>query len=76
MYGSVRAAGRRGTIPATLAPILERLSIAPDGWIESVCQFGRWFCRAVGSPRRVEYEAARSGKQWFGGVSRCRRAFV
>jgi hypothetical protein len=38
----------RGTIPAHLAPILERLHLKDDRWIETVRQFGRWFKRAVG----------------------------
>ena len=67
---------KRGAIPKKLSPILQRLSISPEGWVESVREFGRWFRRAVGSPERVLAEAARSGKQWFGGLSRCRQAFT
>ena len=31
----------RGTIPAQLAPILERLGVNGDGWVETVRHFGR-----------------------------------
>ena len=47
-------------IPADLAPILDRLHLAGDMWVEQVKHFGRWFRRAVGrastlpKPRRSE----------------------
>ena len=41
-------AGKRGTIPDHRAPILERLWINGDGWLETVRHFGRRFKRAVG----------------------------
>ena len=41
-------AGSRATIPAQLAPILERLGVNTDGWVETVRHFGRWFKTAVG----------------------------
>ena len=44
-------AGSRGTIPAELAPILDRLGVIGDGWVDKVRHFGRWFKTAVG--RRV-----------------------
>ncbi len=34
----------RGTIPAQLAPILERLGVNGDGWVETVRQFGLRHC--------------------------------
>jgi len=69
-------ADKRGAIPASLAPILERLQVAEDAWLESVRHFGRWFHRAVGRAERLAEEAARSGKRWFGGLARCRQAFT
>ena len=37
-----------GTIPAELAPILDRLKLNGDGWIETVRCYGRWFKQVVG----------------------------
>ena len=48
-------AASQGAIPAQLAPILERLGIIGDGWVETVRHFGRRFLTAVGRPN------ARSG---------------
>jgi hypothetical protein len=41
--GRQRRAVSQKTIPAQLAPILERLGVNGDGWVEIVRQFGRWF---------------------------------
>ncbi len=41
-------AGKRGTIPDQIAPILERLGVIGEGWVETVRQFGRRFKTAAG----------------------------
>ena len=66
---------KRGAIPADLKPILQRLSLDPDLWVECVRKFGRWFHRAVGTSASLAARAASSGKQWFGGARRARAAF-
>ncbi|MEX2560761.1 MAG: hypothetical protein WD403_12645 [Pirellulales bacterium] len=68
--------GKRGAIPADLAPILERLQVAAASWVESVAQFGRWFHRAVGQAGRMTEAASRAGKHWFQGVEYARQAFT
>ena len=75
----VRAAAsgssQRGVIPSDLQPILDRLRIVGDSWLDSVRHFGRWFHRAVGSAENVQSAAARAGKRWFSGIRSCRQAF-
>ena len=66
---------KRGTIPASLAPILQRLHVRGGTWVESVLHFGRWFHRAVGRTERLAEEAARAGKHWLQGIGRSRAAF-
>jgi REP element-mobilizing transposase RayT len=68
-------AGSRGTIPAGLAPILERLGIVGCGWVETVRQFGRWFKTAVGRRVSLSHLAARRGKAWLQGQSAAALAF-
>jgi len=68
--------GKRGAIPADLAPMLERLQVAATSWVESVAQFGRWFHRAVGQAGRMAEAASRGGKHWFQGVEHARQAFT
>ena len=67
---------QRGAIPGQLAPILERLGVSDEYWLDCVKQFGRWFHRAVGGVSSVSDEAARAGKRWLQGLGRCRQAFA
>ena len=66
---------KHGAIPAQLAPILDRMQVEADHWLDSVQNFGRWFHRAVGRTERLVEEAARSGKHWLQGLARSRLAF-
>jgi len=65
---------KHGAIPASLAPILDRLGVG-GSWVQSVQHFGRWFHRAVGRAERLTEEAARRGKRWFQGLGHSRTAF-
>ncbi len=66
---------KRGSIPSELSPILDRLDIEAENWIESVKNFGRWFHRAAGRADHLLEEAARAGRRWLHGLARCREAF-
>jgi hypothetical protein len=68
-------ADKRGTIPLHLAPILERLRINGDAWVDTIDQFGRLFRRAAGRVASMGALAAARGKRWFQGLSACRTAF-
>ena len=65
-----------GAIPGDLAPILERLGMASDSWLETVTKFGGWFHRAAGRVSLMAREATRAGKRWFQGAGRCQQAFA
>ena len=67
---------KRGAIPNELAPILERLGMSAEFWLDTVTNFGRWFHRAAGRVSLLADEAARAGKRWLQGVSRCQQAFA
>ncbi len=62
-------------IPDPLAPILERLGLKGDGWLETVRHFGRWFKRAAGRRDSLVALATRSGRQWFQGQRAAAIAF-
>ena len=66
---------KRGSIPKDLAPILDRVGVNGEVWVESVAQFGRWFRRAVGSADRVSEAATTAGRHWFHGLTHSRTAF-
>ena len=54
-------AEERGAIPADLRPILERLQINADAWVDTVDRYGRMFRRVVG---RVSSLAAFPRSSW------------
>ena len=66
---------KRGQIPEALAPILDRLQIAGECWLDMVLNFSRWFRRAAGRADSLAAEAARRGRHWLQGVTRSRVAF-
>jgi hypothetical protein len=67
---------KRGAIPDELAPILERLGMSAEFWVETATNFGRWFHRAAGRVSLLAEEAARAGKRWFQGAGHCQQAFA
>ncbi len=52
---------KSGSIPAGLAPILERLQMSGQTWVDCVKNFGRWFGWAVGKEQALVEERDRSG---------------
>ena len=67
---------KRGAIPSELRPILERLGVRSQCWVDCVQNFGRWFHRAAGHVTHLAGAAARAGRQWLHGLARCRQAFA
>jgi hypothetical protein len=67
---------KRGHIPAELLPILQRLRLATETWVETALNFGRWFHLAAGRVDSLAAEAARRGRRWLQGVSRSRPVCV
>jgi len=59
-----------------LRPILERLEVRGESWVDCVNNFGRWFHRAVGRVSVLADAAAWAGSQWFHGVSRSAEVFA
>ena len=66
----------QGSIPASLAPILERLGIRAEHWTESVRRFDRRFGHIVGSLARLREAASRAGRHWFRGATACAALFA
>lgn len=58
-------ASKRGSIPAELEPILDRLGLDAIQWCRLVEDFGRIFKRAAGRGCRLAEEAKRRGKRWI-----------
>ena len=70
------SSGKRGNIPNDLAPILERLGINKDCWIDSIENRPKWFCRFAGDASQILAAAATAGKSWFKGINSAKKLFV
>jgi hypothetical protein len=70
-----RPSDKRGAIPVELRPILQRLAVNADTWLDTIQSFGGWFHRAVGRVSNMAARASRSGKHWFQGTAFSRLAF-
>ena len=60
--------GKRGAIPMHLAPVLQRLELDVEGWVETVQRYGSLFWRVAGQVESILAAARRSGQRWFKGV--------
>jgi len=66
---------KRGAIRADLRPILERLHINANVWIDTIERFGRAFHRVVGRVSSMAALAATRGRSWYQGVTASKMAF-
>ncbi len=67
--------GKRGSIPSSLAPILERLGMSPTGWTRSMKLFRRAELRFLGPTDAIRDIADRLSRRWFKGANACRAVF-
>ena len=59
---------KKSAIPCNLAPILERLNIAPDAWLHNIQHYGCNYYRAVGSVAAIKQYSEVLGQQWLCGL--------
>ena len=69
-------ADKRGAIPSHIAPILSRLEIRPERWVDTTCNFGSLFYRIVGCADTMAESARALGLSWLRGVGAARAAFT
>lgn len=68
--------GKRGAIPAHLAPILARLKVNGSSWMKLVTQLDTLFTNVIGRAESIAERAAKSGRQWYRGQRACREVFA
>jgi hypothetical protein len=66
---------KRGAISSDLPPILERLGITPEAWLQLSTEFETQFSRWIGQAEHVEQACVRGGRHWVRGIRACRRLF-
>jgi len=67
--------GKRGRIPNHLAPILQRLEINEDQWVDGVEHYGQRFYSVVGLVRHVIDETIKQSVCWLRGQRAIRMLF-
>ncbi|MCC5842558.1 MAG: hypothetical protein JJT96_20745 [Opitutales bacterium] len=54
-----------GSIPADLAPVLERLELDVENWISTVERYGSLYHRVAGRTEKLAEAARAAGQRWF-----------
>jgi hypothetical protein len=58
---------KSGAIPLELAPILERLNIDPEAWLDGVKNYGKNYNTVIGTREGIKQfaQAIGRGRKWF-----------
>ncbi len=67
---------KQGKVPASLAPILQRIGIESSMWCDLVWNFKKYFGKSAGRPASLQSEAERSGRAWCRGQRSAAGCFV
>jgi hypothetical protein len=74
--GRIIRSDKRGAIDAGLAPILLRIGVNPEEWIDTISRFESRFCLAAGLLSNLRNFADQIGRKWLKGVAIARIAFA
>jgi REP element-mobilizing transposase RayT len=74
--GRMTRSDKRGAIETDLAPILLRIGVNPEAWIDTVSGFGAKFRLAAGLLPNLRKFADQLGRRWLSGVTSARAAFT
>ena len=66
----------KGSISPELKPILERLKINPEKWLDTSRELRRRFPKVVGSAEGMRCAAETAGRSWFWGVREAAEVFA
>ena len=74
--GRLLRSGKRGAIDADLAPILLRIGLKPDAWLDTISRFQSRFRLAAGLLSSLRNFADQIGRHWLTGLTAARAVFV
>jgi len=74
--GRIMRAGKKGFITPDLAPILERIGVRPESWMDTITRFGEKFHVAAGSHSNLKRFAEKIGVRWLVGRPAARSSFI
>ena len=67
--------GKKGRIPISVAPILQRLKLDRHGWCELVANFGKRFFHVAGDPTTIDVTQSRVGQHRYYVPTETRKVF-
>jgi hypothetical protein len=73
--GRILRQGKRGSVPADLAPILSRIGAKPEAWTDTISRFGSKFHVAAGRLINLKNFANKIGVHWLSGLSTARASY-
>ena len=73
--GRMVKAGKTGSIPEHLAPILSRVNINSETWLDTVKTLGQAFAGFIGRSENIEAHMESFGRQRIHGLRSAKRAF-
>ena len=65
----------RGVIPASVEPILGRLGLPKETWIDLISNYHQGFGHIVGTSQTLVDRAQRAGRRWYRGRPCCASIF-
>ena len=66
---------KRGAIPKNIIPIMERLKLKADTWIDNILCLGKKFHRVIASEEIMQECAANLNKKWLHGIQTARKMY-
>ena len=63
---------KRGAIPATVKPILQKLGAKDENWVKNTQYFGNRFGRVLGPIEQIRAYASKVNQKWLAGVGQAR----
>jgi len=67
--------GKQGALPEGMPPLLEKMELDVEQWVESVRRYGGLFHRVAGKLTTLRRKAHELGQHWLVGVRACRCVF-
>ena len=64
--------GKRGSLPESALPVMERLEIDMANWVDTVQQYGNLYHRVAGNVENLKRKAAEMGQKWLSGQRKSR----
>ncbi|MFM7180146.1 MAG: hypothetical protein ACKO2G_01580 [Verrucomicrobiales bacterium] len=67
--------GKRGALPDSARPVLERMELDVENWVGTVEKYGSLYHRVAGKVENLQRKAKEMGQQWLSGQRKSRGVF-